>query len=169
MAFQVINSSEIEVGDPLKKELFNKIKNSFDDHETRLNGVEASAKKIGLFKGTIRNAASFSSATGLILLPITDEFTVTECYLQIFEKGTLTGSLEIDVKKAATLNGTYTSIFTTKPKITLSGVSDYAKSTNQIFNPAQIGVLPNNFLRVDITSFPSGGVLGKFILVLYGE
>ena len=48
MAFTSIPASAIEVGRAIKKSLFTTIKNNFDDHETRLNLVEAGVEGVQL-------------------------------------------------------------------------------------------------------------------------
>jgi len=170
MAFEVINAAEIEVGDPIKAELFNKIKNSLDDHETRINAQELSANRIIIFDAIILNAASASSFTGIMGGNCPQNLTLTDCYVQIYEKGSLTGAIEIDVKRNTTPNDTgMVSVFTTKPKITYSGASDYDKSTNQVFNGAQSSITAGHHLRLDITELPAGGTIGKFIVFLVGE
>lgn len=171
MAFEVINEVQISVGAALKKELLDKVKNSLDDHELRLNSSEAGAARVIVFDHTILNAASSNSFTGIVYSEALFPFTITGCEIRIFEKGILTGSLEIDVKKSTTgLNDPdFATIFTTKPKITLATAADYDRSTNQAFNGAQTEVEEGDTLRLDITEMPINGILGKFRVILYGE
>lgn len=170
MPFQVINSSEIDVGDALKKELFDKVKNSLDDLNTRLGSVESGGSKIEVFRYTIMNAASSSTMTGLDYFIANSAFNLTNATVQIFEKGTLTGTLEIDVKKSTTnLNGpSFTTVFSTKPSVNLTTAADYAVSTNQVFNTATTAIAVGNILRLDITQLPTG-TIGKFIVSVFGE
>ena len=171
MSFISIPASIITVGSAIKKELWDYVKNNFDDHETRLNGIETNAAKIPVMKFYVLNAANFSTATGLYYWESNDNFTITNAYIQIFEKGSLSGFFEIDIKKSTTtLDGaSFSSIFTTKPKITFSTASDYSKSTNQVFNVPQITVAPGNYLRLDVTQMPNTSVMSKFLITVYGE
>lgn len=171
MAYVAIDSNSIEVGDALKKELFDLIKSNEDDLDSRLNIVEATSKKVDIFKYMILNAASFNTASGLDYYEASDNFTITDAFIRIFEKGSLTGAVEIDIKRSTTdLDGSsFTSIFSTKPKITMASASDYDQSTNQVFNPSQINISPGDFLRLEITEMPTNGVLGKFLVSSYGE
>lgn len=171
MAFQVIDQNEIDVGDPLKKELFDKIKNSFDDHEDRIDELETGAKKIPVFKFPILNAASANSFTGVTYYVADENFTLTSGSVTIFEKGSLTGSLEIDVRISTTdlANASFSSVFTTKPKIVLASASDYETSSNQVFDNSKILVETGDILRLDITELPVNGIIGKFLVNLYGE
>jgi hypothetical protein len=174
MPFVTINPAAIEVGDPVTADLLTKIKNNEDDHETRIDSLEATNKKIEVFKYLILNGSSFSTATGLDHYRAEDSFTVTKVAIQIFEKnGVSSGSLEIDVKKSVTnLNGaSFSTIMTTKPSINFATASDYDESTNQVINTLNASVTAGQYLRLDITSTPSGasGVAPKFLVTVYGE
>lgn len=171
MAFSAISSAVIAVGSAIKKELWDKVKNNFDDLNSRLNVIESTSSKIPIIKFYALNASDFSTAMGLYYWESNDNFTITSAYVQIFEKGSLTGTFEVDIKKSTTdLNGTsFTTIFTTKPSIAFASVADYAKSTNQVFDPTKISIVSGNYLRFDITQMPVGGVMSKFLITVYGE
>lgn len=171
MAFSAISSAVIAVGSAIKAELWTKVKNNFDDLNSRINLVEASSSKVPVIKFMALNGSEFSTGTGLFYWESNDTLTITSAYVQIFEKGTLTGVFEIDVKKSTTdLNSTsFTSIFTTKPSITFASALDYAKSTNQVFDATKTSIVPGNYLRLDITQMPTTSVMSKFLITVYGE
>lgn len=171
MAYNPILDAELDVGDALKKELFDKIKGNINDHEDRLADIETGARKVEVFKSLVLNASSASTLTGLMYYVADDDFTLTSATVTIFEKGSLTGALEIDLKKSVTdLDGTsFTTVFTTKPKITLASVANYATSNNQVFDNGQVSIQAGDFIRFDVTQMPASGVLGKFLLNVYGE
>lgn len=171
MAFSSISSAVIAVGQAIKAELWGKVKSNFDDHETRLNQVESSSSKLEIIKFYVLNGSEFSTGTGLFYWESNDTFTITSAYVQIFEKGTLAGTFEVDIKKSTTdLNSaSFTTIFTTKPSIAFASVADYAKSTNQVFDPTKINMVPGNYLRLDITQMPTTSVMSKFLITVYGE
>lgn len=171
MAFNSIPSESIKVGSATKKELFDKIKNSLDDLDLRINGLETTSSKVPVMKFYVLNGSSFNSATGLYYYESNQAFTITDAYVQIFEKGSLAGTFEIDIQKSITdLNGTsFSSIFTTKPSIDFTTATDYSKSTNQVFDPLKVSMLPNQYLRLDITQAPTSGVMSKFLVTVYGE
>ncbi len=171
MAFQVIDPNEIDVGDPIKKELFDKIKNSLDDHEERIDELEVGARKVDVFKFPVLNASAANSYTGITYYIADENFTLTSATITIFEKGVLTGAVEIDIRKSTTnLDSTsFTTVFTTKPKITMASASDYETSSNQVFDVTQIEINEGDFLRLDVTELPTNGVLGKFMINVYGE
>jgi hypothetical protein len=169
--FTPISPSEIEVGEAIKKELWDKVKVSLDDLDARLTPVEVISGKVTVFKFPIVNASSFSTLTGITYFTADFPFNLVSAYIQIFEKGSLTGTLEIDVRRSTTdLNGpSFSSVFTTRPSINVTTASNYAQSTNAVFDVTQNQVQAGNHLRLDITSMPSGGTLGKFLLTVIGE
>lgn len=171
MSYVAIDDNEIDVGDPVKKELFDKVKDNFDDHETRISAIENGSQKINVFKSVVLNASSASTLTGLAYFKADFAFNLIDATVQIFEKGSLTGTLEIDVKKSTTDldNSSFATVFTTEPSIDYSTASDYDESTNKVFDAGQVSISSGDILRLDITSLPSGGVIGKFIVNVIGE
>jgi hypothetical protein len=174
MAFVTILPARYEVGDPVTADLIGDIVGDLNDHESRIDSVEASNKKIEIFKYLILNGSSFSTATGLDYYRAEDNITVTKVAIQIFEKnGVVSGTLEVDVKKSVTdLNsGSFTTIMTTKPSLNYATAVDYQESTNQVINVSSASINAGEYFRLDITSTPSGagGVAPKFLVTVYGE
>jgi hypothetical protein len=170
MAFTVINANEVEVGDPVTASLGTKIKDNFDDHEARILAVEALQNKVIVFMDTFYNAAQFTDVDDLIRYNATFDFTLTEAKIYIFTKGSLTGTLELDVKKNSSLNPAgFSSVFTTKPSIDYSTISNYGSSTNQVLDATAKNISAGDWLKVDITEMPGGGIVGKYVFVVYGE
>lgn len=170
MAFTTIPATSIEVGDPITKDLFDLVKDNSDDHEARILALESGQARIELINCIFGNAVSASSFTGIIDVNAPQGLTITDCYVQIYEKGSLTGAIEIDIKVNSTPDDVgMTSIFTTLPKITYASAADYDKSTNQVFNTLLTTVAEGDNIRLDITELPAGGVISRFRVVLYGE
>jgi hypothetical protein len=171
MAFSTISSAVIAVGQAIKAELWGKVKDNFDDHETRINNIESSSSKIPIIKFYVLNGSEFATGTGLFYWESNDNFTITSAYVQIFEKGSLTGTFEVDIKKSTTdLDSlSFTTVFTTKPSLAYASIANYAKSTNQVFDPTKVSMVVGNYLRFDITQMPVGGVMSKFLITVYGE
>lgn len=168
MAFTTIPSGSIDVGDAIKKELWDLVKDNFDDHESRIGSVEVQAAKILVFDSYIILGSIATTYTGMMYFRATQPFTLTGCVLKIFEIGSLTGTLQVDVKKNTSFDNTgMVSVFTTKPSVNFA--SNYQEATNQVFDNTKISIATGDILRFDITSLPTGGVLGKFYFVLYGE
>jgi hypothetical protein len=170
MAYVTIPGSSIEVGDAISKDLWDKVKGGLDDHEDRVNALENNQAKIIIFSGNVLGAVNAATITGRDYRVAQQDMIITDCYIQAYEVGSLSGSLQIDIKTGADFDNTnLASIFTTKPSINYGTASDYDKSTNQAFDSGNTALSAGDVIRFDITSFPTGGVLGKFYLYLVGE
>lgn len=174
MAFTTIPDSLIQVGKSITRTLWKTyVKDNLDDHEDRINAVEGSANKIVIWDEVVRNAATLSNGgtiTGLDVYIAAANFTLIDAKVYIFEKGSLTGNLEIDFKKSSSSDFTSAvSVFTTKPKIDYSTASDYEESANTVFDNSTKDLAEGDYLRFDVTSMPGGGTLGKFGIILIGE
>ena len=161
---------DLDVGDPLRKEYFDKNKCNQDDINSRLGTVEAGAGKVFVFNFRVRNAIRADSLTCISLFKATFDFTLIDARLQAFEVGTLTGDLEIDVKKNTSPNPIgFTSVFTTRPLLDYDLISNYDESSNAVFDANQTDILDGDFLRLDVTSLPSNGVINSFYVTVIGE
>lgn len=173
MAFTTINSSNLDVGDPLKKELLDLIKSNQDDLDSRITAVEGSSGKIVVFNEIVLNAASLSGGgaiTGLDLYRAESDFNLTDAKVYIFTKGSLTGNLEIDVQLSDTADFTASnSVFTIKPKIVYSTASNYDESANTVFNATYQSITTGQYLRLDVSELPSSGTIGRFGVYFIGE
>lgn len=96
-----------------------------------------------------------SANAGYLHYKIPKNMYFNQCSVQIFEKnGISSGSLTIDIKYNTTPNDTgMTSIFSSTPSINFATASDYAEVNGTI---STTGVLSGGYLRLDITSVPSG-------------
>ena len=171
MAFTTINPLAIQVGSAVKKDLWDVVKDDLDDLNTRVNAVEASAPKIKVIEFYCVNASSFQTATGIYYYKSVDNFTLTSAFIQIFEKGSLTGTFQADILKSTTnLDGpSFSTVFTTKPSINFATAVNYETSTNQVFDPTKVSISVGNYLRLDLTQLPTSGVMSKFLITVYGE
>ncbi len=168
MAFSSLAQSLISVGKPIIKQIFQTLKNNQDDLNTRVLNVEAAASKIVFFDGIIGNGATYASATGILFHRVESSIDLTDCKIGLFDfTGITSGTIEIDVQKSASLDFTSSvSVFTTKPSLDLSTASNYDESSNMVLS-AQKTLIEGDYLRIDISSLPSG--LGRFQLYLIGE
>lgn len=171
MAFTTIPDSIIQVGKAVTRTLFSTyIKDNLDDLDSRMTSVEGTAGKLVIFNDIVVNGAgSASTITGIDTQRAASGFTLTDAKIYIFLKGSLTGTLEIDLKKSSSPDFTSAvSVFTTKPSIAYAGASNYEVSSNAAFDLTNKVVSAGDFFRLDITSMPSGG-LGKFGIYIIGE
>jgi len=171
MAFSSIPDSIIQTGKAITRTLFKTyVKDNLDDLNSRVLSVENTQGKLVIFNEIVVNSASFSDLTGFAVYRVPEAYTLIDCKIYIFDKGSLTGTLEVDIKKSATSNFTGApSVFTTEPAINVGTSPSYTVSSNAVFNGSQSGVVEGDFLRFDITSMPTNGTLGKFGIYLIAE
>ena len=168
MAYNPLTDSEISVGKAIKQELFQKIKDSLESHESRITALSTGGGKIEVFNADVRVGSYGNTITGIIYHEVLQDINLVECAIQIFEKGGIsTGVLSIDVKRNSTPNDIgMTSVFTSAPSVDFSTASDYHRSTGT-FNVSLQNVTKGTILRLDVTSMPVG--LGTFRIILIGE
>lgn len=170
MAFSSLSSSLYAVGKAVTRQLFNTLKNNQDDLNTRLTTVEAAASKVVFFDGIVQNAAVYSTLTGAIFHRVQSAIDITDCKIALYDKGGISsGTLEIDVQKASSGNDftSSVSVFTTKPSLDLSVAGNYTESTNAVLSVTNKVLSEGDWLRIDISSLPSG--LQYFHIYLIGE
>lgn len=169
MSFSSLSSSLYDVGKAVTRQLFNRLKLNQDDLQSRLTTVEAAASKIVFYNENVRSAANFATASGITFYRVQSSIDVTDAKVGIFDKGGVSsGTLEIDVQKASSLDfSSSVSIFTTRPSLDMSVASNYSESTNSVLSLTNKVLVEGDYLRIDITGLPTG--LGEFQLYLIGE
>jgi len=161
----------ISVGDAVKKESYDGIRTNQIDHESRISSLEASASKIVVFDSTIYNISTASSLTGIIFFRAASAFSLTAAVVSIFDTTglSLSGTLSFDIQKASSPDfSSSTSVFATKPS--LGTFTSYTESSNAVFKTdGTEDIAADDFLRLDIDSLPTGDVLPRIQVHVYGE
>jgi ribosomal protein S28E/S33 len=158
------------VGDPVVIDDIILTKENFDDHESRISQLELNDNRIDVYNGVIYNANSFSTLTGILTRRMRQSFTLTSATITIFDKTGITGTLQVDIKKNTTLNPVgFSSVFTTQPSVNYTTAASYSTSTNAVFDITGQNVATGDYLKIDITSMPTSGVVSRFLLTVYGE
>lgn len=176
MAFTVIPTSWIEVGKSLKKELFDAIKNSLDDHETRIDNVEQGLSKIELFNFEVIGYISHYSNLELIGIGTyraVNNISITDAKITILNSGSSplttssSGVLSIDLEKSSNNGLTWTSILETYPNI--PDGTYVTGSTSGAFSFITNGELisADELVRVSIKTRKDSQ--GSFLISVYSE
>jgi hypothetical protein len=95
MAFSTLTAAQIAPGEATKTELFVKIKDNFDDHESRISDVEAASTATIPLGFLIEDEGGVVDAAAYIRVPV--NITITNVQLTVMEAGT-SGTLEIDIQ-----------------------------------------------------------------------
>lgn len=152
MAFEEIQSAQIETGDPVTNELMSKIKNSFDNHEDRISDLEAGASARDPLAFYVKgNYASFGAVTGAAYRRLFANITLTAGRIFVVDAGA-SGTLEIDIqyKRGA---AAFASIFSTRPSAVYTD-GDYFISTNGVLSVTDLQA--GDILRLDIVTSQTG-------------
>jgi hypothetical protein len=173
MAFSAISNAVITVGSAIKQNLFQKIKDNFDDHETRLASVEGVQTKIKVFDGRLFNTTPASELAIVQTFQAQSSFTLTDAVIKLTGQSLsgLSGNVEIDILKG-TSDFDFTlanSVFTTKPSINCATAGVYDVSSNTAFDVSQVSISTGDVLALKITELPTGGVLSQFAFDVFGE
>jgi hypothetical protein len=149
MAFTTISPAQIAAGEPTAQELFTKIKDNFDDHETRITATEGSLLTIAPIVWDLYGFVGRYSAQTAITpnLLIRSNITLLSCRLMIDVAGT-SGTTEFDILYKRGANP-FATIFTTRPSVGFAA-GDNAVSTNAILSVTTLQV--GDILRLDLTS-----------------
>ena len=167
MAFTPINNAEISTGEPCSYPVNVKIKDNFDDHESRISGLELTTLKFKPIEfhlyGDYGESGNMTDNLGFYIVNFNiDLFDAT---LLIHQAGT-SGTTEIDLQYKRGANP-FASIFTVggRPKVAF-GEGDYAKSTGEVF--AVTGLLAGDIIKLSTVQAQGGSPDGCSVFLDMG-
>lgn len=156
MAFTVITSGEIASAEPVTESMLTKVKDNFDDHESRLQDVEAFTSGSDCIILRVNGPYSLYGALNSVLKTTTSfSATITAARILIDTAGA-SGTTEIDIKRKRGV-GAYETIFSTKPSVGFAAGND-ALSSNAVVDGTKDDIEAGDILRLDQTSVQVGGV-----------
>lgn len=150
MAFSPFNTTEISASKANTQDLWSKIKDDFDDHESRLLSVESGSAVS--YPPMILALSGFYGeiiAANRIITQVNFGLLITGAKLIVHTAGS-SGTTQVDLKKKSGASSPV-SIYSTLPSLAF-GAGDFSQSTNQILNVANTTLLANDFLILDLTS-----------------
>lgn len=163
MAFISISSGEIATGEPVSNTTQAKIQENFDNHETRILGLETSTSAVypPIIFRINGHYPTLGVSTDVLRTTCNFNLTLTGARLLLDKAGTA-GTTEVDLlyKRGA---GAWTSVLTTKPSVSYTA-GDNAISTNAVLDAGEVGLQAGDLIRLDITSTQTGDVTSGLIL-----
>lgn len=167
MPFESIDINTIKVGDPITKDLLDKIKSNLDDLDERSNQLESTGGTVHIFNGDISLAGFSSSDPVVFYIKAQKNFSITEVRGQIFDKGSVSlGTLSLDVEKSIDTNdANFNSILSSDLSFNFASDASYSEKTATI-NTSVNDIVAGEILRVVVTSTPNN--FGGKILLLIG-
>ena len=175
MAYVTIPTSVIEVGQAIKMSLFTLIKDNFDDHETRIDGLEAGANKVEIFNFEVMGFINNYTAAELVQIGTfraPSDVTVTEIKLTLMNGtssavSSSSGSLTIDIQKSSDNGATWNTILASEPEIADGVSASGSVSALVSFITDGEDVVTDDILRVNVTS--KKDTQGSFLITVYGD
>lgn len=151
MSFSALTSTEIATGKPTSNSLLTKVKDNFDDHESRIQVVESGGAVTypPIIMRVNGKYYDLGATTGLLKTVTNFDLTITGVRIYVDNAGS-SGTLTCDIKVSSG-GGAYTSIFTSLPSVAHSDGDD-AVSTNAILDATKVDLLAGDIIRLDTTS-----------------
>lgn len=159
MAFSAITTAQIQIGEPTKKEIFQKTKDNFDDHETRILDLEGAATATFPMAFVVRDSGSVYDAASYIRVPF--DITVTSVVLTVLDAGSA-GTLEIDVK--SNQGGPFSTIISGGNLTRIFSAGDFSSVTSSGIATADID--SGKILRLDVVAVQTG-MRDAFVTINY--
>jgi len=157
MPFTNLTTGEISTGEPVSNGTMTKVKDNFDNLNTRVTAVEGGSNTVypPMILRVNGNAAKLATPyNGFLKTTCNFNLTVTGVRI-ITDVAGSSGSTEIDIKFKRG-SDPYTSIFSTKPLLSYTAGND-AVSTNAILNPTYVNLQTGDIIRLDITGVQTAG------------
>lgn len=157
MAFTSLTTQEISTGEPVTNSTMTKVKENFDNLNTRTTSLEGGSNTIypPILLRVNGNAAKLTLPyTGFLKTTMNFNITITGVRI-ITDIAGSSGSTEIDLKFKRGANP-YTSIFSSLPTVSYS-VGNDAASVNGTLNPTYVDLQTGDILRLDITGVQTAG------------
>ncbi len=175
MAYNTIPTSWIEAGKALKKKLFTRVKDNLDDHEERIDALEAGANKIEIFNFEVMGYINNYAASELVQIGTfraSSNLTITEAKLILMNStngsnSSSSGYLSIDLERSTDGGITWNTILSQQPTIE-DGVSATGSESGLVtFITGGEDISEGDLIRVNVTN--KKDTQGSFLISVYGD
>lgn len=148
MAFTAITTAEITTGEPVAFDLWTKVKDDLDDHESRLAGAENTIIKPFPYVFEVKGPYYLGGTVSAVAyIRMQNAITLSAAQIFVPTAGT-SGTLEIDIQYKRGVSA-FATIFTTRPSVAF-GAGNFAVSSNGVLSVTDIEA--GDILRLDIVS-----------------
>lgn len=169
MSFVIIDSNKIKVGDPITKELWDAIKNNFDDIDTRVNNLAVSGSNVYIINEAVNFLSYKNSNSDFWYYKVPVNMVITGMNVQLFSKdGISSGSFTVDLQKGtSTDNSTFNTVLTSA--VTFNFAIDVSYSVKSAsLDPSSSILLAGDVLRLNLSSYPAG-FKGRVLFLIWGS
>jgi hypothetical protein len=164
MAFSTIDINKIKVGDPITSDLLVQIKNSFDDHELRINSLATSGGTVFIFNGDVSLVNYSPSRSDIFYYTARQDFSINDFRVRLFTKDSISsGVLSFRLEKSNDPNNdNFATILTSDIEFDFATDVDYSEKI-ALLNASLNDITTGQILRIKVTNVPSG-FIGKILL-----
>lgn len=168
MAFDTITPAEIEIGEPTKKELFQKIKDNQDSFNTDIENL----KQTGVldmfnvrFSGALEQYSAGEMATRIPVFKAPVSGTIVSFVATLLTAST-SGTLELEIDRSTDNGINWTPLLSSPVELTGTTVGSLSGSVNWVDVPSQ-SFAQGDLLRIRVTGVQVDQ--GNFHLHIYAE
>lgn len=169
MAFEPIDLNTIKVGDPITRDLWVKIKENFDFHQSSINNILTVTGSVVVINGDVDFVGYSALDPNIFHYKARKDFSINDFRVQLFSKqGVTSGNLTLDLQKSIDTNDSnFTTILTSSLDFNFTTDANYTEKVatiNASLNSVSIG----SILRVKVLNVPFG-FNGKILLSIGGQ
>jgi len=150
MVFVPITDPQTEAGEPTAQELFKKIKDNDDDHESRISANETAVNKFVPIQFQVVGGQRIQDE--LMVERIFFDIKILSARIRVINAGT-SGKIIVDIERSIDNGSSFSSIFSTLPEADFSD-GDHFRSTTQVISVSDID--SGDLLRFNIDSIQVG-------------
>lgn len=126
--FTEILEADIEAGDPVSQELWDKVRTNLNDLDDRVQLLESVSNKFDPLVVSVFDTHYYSSGRHVAYWRVPFDILLTQGRLVKVSAGS-SGTLGFDVKRATSLGGSYTTVFSAIPQITSTSANQETTGT----------------------------------------
>lgn len=169
MAYTPDDPNIRKVGDPIKAELLRRISTNITDLDERINSVETTGGSVFILNDVACLAGLDSTDPFIFYYKVTQDFSITDFRVQIFNKGSVSsGSLAFDLQKSTdTNNANFNTVLTSDLSFNFATDASYAEKVASI-NSSVSDIVAGSVLRIEVKSTPAN-FGGKVLIVIGAE
>jgi hypothetical protein len=155
MAYVPIEEEEIETGEPVKATTQEKIRENFENHESRITSIEGGTA-VTYPPIIFRVNGNYSTLVrdGILKTTLNFDLTITGVRILIDQAGS-GGSTSIDLRYSRA-GGSYVSVLNSNLTIS-SAAGDDALSDGAVLNLSEVGLQAGDILRLDLKGAQTNG------------
>jgi len=164
-----INENVIKIGDPITKDILDRIKENFDNHEFRINSLATTSVSVPILNGDVSFYGFSFLEPDIFNFKARQDISINDFRVQLFSKqGITSGSLVLRLEKSIdTNNANFSTILNSDLSFNFSTEPDYLEKVASI-NASLNNITTGQVLRIKVIGIPFG-FTGKILVSIGGQ